>query len=229
MRWYYRFLNFLHRPLMQRGEKDPYHQVFPEFQTLVQGIPAPVVLEIGARNVSGVTRRQLFPSAGRYIGFDIHSGEGVDVVGDAHQLANHFAPNSIDAVMAFSVFEHLVFPWKVILEINRVLKPGGYVFVATHPTWPAHELPWDFWRYPMAGLVHLFIRDTGFEVIRAAEGLPCKLYSLVTDPPTRALYLFHLNMGVAVLARKICDYDSARLKWEIDVRQAVRSQYPKRN
>ena len=227
MEWYYRFLNFLHRPLVQPGEKDPFHHVFPEFQNLLKDLQTPVVLEIGSRNVTGITRRHLFPSVERYIGFDVHPGEGVDVVGDAHQLANYFEPNSVDAIFAVSVFEHLAFPWKVAMEINRVLKPGGYVFVSTHPTWPAHELPWDFWRYPVAGLANLFIHDTGFEVLRATEGLPCKAYSLVTDAPTRPFYKFSLNMGVAVLAKKTHDYDSNRLKWDIDIHAAVRTQYPK--
>ena len=226
MNWYYALLNLLHRPLIQRVKIDPYHQVFPEFQTLIQDMQSPVVLEIGARNVTGVTRRHLFPSVGRYVGFDIYSGEGVDVVGDAHQLSNYFPPNSIDAIFSVSVFEHLVFPWKVVLEINRVLKPGGYVYVSTHPTWPPHELPWDFWRYPVAGLTSLFICETGFEIVSATEGLPCKPYSLVTDPPTRAFFKSTLNMGVAAIAKKICDYDPARLRWDVDVSQAVSSQYP---
>ena len=41
-------------------------------------------------------------------------------------------------------------PWKAILEINAVLAEGGLLFVATHQSWPPHELPWDFWRYSPA-------------------------------------------------------------------------------
>ena len=61
----------------------------------------------------------MFPSVGRYVGFDIHPGAGVDVVGDAHKLSTYFPLNSFDAVFAFSVFEHLVFPWKVALQ-NKI-------------------------------------------------------------------------------------------------------------
>jgi|RhiMethySRZTD1v2_1073278.scaffolds.fasta_scaffold82365_3 SAM-dependent methyltransferase len=224
---YYALLNLLHRPLLLRGDLDPFHQVFREFHTLIQEMQSPVVLEIGARNVTGETsRRRLFPSAGRYIGFDLYSGEEVNVVGDAHQLTNYFPPNSIDAILSVSVFEHLAFPWKVVLEMNRVLKVGGLVFVATHPAWPPHELPCDFWRYPVAGLSTLFIRETGFEIISATEGLPCKAYSLVTDPPTRGFFKFQLNMGVAVIAKKISEYDSVRLRWDVNVNELVSSSYP---
>ena len=227
MNWYCAILDALHLPLRQRGPTDPYHLVLPQFQQLVAGMPSPVVVEVGSRNVSGVTRRHLFPTASRYVGVDVHAGEGVDVVGDAHQLSRHFEAASVDAVFSISVFEHLVFPWKVVLELNRILKHGGYVMVATHPAWPAHELPWDFWRFPVAGLAHLFIPDTGFELVTATEGLPCKPYSLVDDPPTRPFFRFKLNMGVAVIARKIGDYDAERLRWDVDVGKTVKSEYPK--
>ncbi|WP_293900039.1 class I SAM-dependent methyltransferase [Phenylobacterium sp.] len=189
---------------------------------------SPTVLELGARNVTGITRGHLFANAGRFIGCDIHPGEGVDLVADVHALSKSVAPGSVDAVFCVSVFEHLVYPWKAVLEMNRVLKPGGYLFISTHPTWPAHELPWDFWRFPVAGLAHLFVPDTGFELVRATEGLPAKLYSLVADAPTRGIYAFDMHLAVAVIARKTHDYDADKLRWDIDVAEVVRSEYPRR-
>jgi SAM-dependent methyltransferase len=141
-------------------------------------------------------------------------------------VSKHFPANSFDAVFSVAVFEHLAYPWKAVLEINKVLKQGGYVYIATHPCWPAHELPWDFWRFPVAGLASLFIPQLGFELVEAVEGLPCKACSMVTDPPTRPLYKFTINMGVGVIARKTADYDSSRFKWDIDVVESLRSQYP---
>jgi SAM-dependent methyltransferase len=215
-----------HRPLRRHGI-DPFFKVFPEFVSAVAAMPAPTVLELGARNVTGRTQRQLFPGAGRYIGFDIHDGEGVDLVGDAHRLSDQIAASSVDAVFCVSVFEHLVYPWRVALEINRVLRPGGLVFVSTHPSWPAHELPWDFWRFPVGGLAALFAAPAGFELVRAAEGLPAKIYSLSRDPATRGVRSGHVNLGVAVLARKVADYDPDKLRWEVDIAEVVRTEYPK--
>lgn len=190
-------------------------------------MPTPTILELGSRNVSGNTRRHLFPGAERYIGMDIHAGEGVDLVGDAHRMSQLVEPGSIDALFSISVFEHLVYPWKVAMEINRVLKPGGYVFISTHPTWPAHELPWDFWRFPVAGLAHLFTRELGFELVMATEGLPARIYSLVGDPPTRGVRDSYVNQGVAVIARKTHDFDPERLRWDVDVADVLKSEYPR--
>jgi SAM-dependent methyltransferase len=223
--WYISLLDFMHRPLVRPTESDPVHKLLPKFQALVGAIENPDVLELGSRNVTGVTRRHLFPAA-RYVGFDFHPGENVDVVGDCHQLSKHFAPNSFDAVYCVAVFEHLAYPWKVVLEINKILKPGGYVYVATHPCWPAHELPWDFWRFPVAGLSSLFVPPLGFDLVDAVEGLPCKPYSLVTEPPTRAFYRYTINSCVAAIARKTGDFDPSRFKWELDVVETLRSRYP---
>lgn len=219
-------VDMLHYPLWRR-RPDPYDAIFPEFIEQVRAMQAPTVVELGARNVTGITRRDLFPDAGRYVGVDVHPGDGVDLVADVHGLAGQFAPSSVDAIYSVSVFEHLVYPWKVALEINRVLKPGGLVFVSTHPAWPAHELPWDFWRFPEAGLAHLLAPPIGFELVRAAEGAPAKIYSLRDDPVTRGLRNFHVNTGVAILARKTHDYDPERFRWDVDMASAVQTEYPR--
>lgn len=227
MNAYLTLLNWLHRPFVRRSDHDPYHARFAEFVQMVASMSSPMVVELGARNVSGVMRRAHFPNAGQYLGVDVHAGQGVDIVGDAHRLSELLAPDSVDALYSFSVFEHLLFPWKVVLEINRVLKRGGIVLVSTHPVWPPHELPWDFWRFPAGGLAALFSKPLGFELIAAAEGLPARIYSLADDPPTRALYRHDAHLGVAVIARKIADYDPDRLRWDIDIGEAVTTHYPK--
>lgn len=153
-----------YRPCIASDEVDPFHTVFPQIVARCSESPGCKVLEIGSRQVTGVSRRELFADSVEYLGFDVHHGPGVDVTGDAHELASYFQDASMDAILSISVFEHLAFPWKVAMEINRVLKPGGVCYVSTHPCWPTHELPWDFWRFPLAGLRLLFSEPTGFRV-----------------------------------------------------------------
>ena len=43
-----------------------------------------------------------------------------------------------------------------MLELNKVLRVGGVIQVVTHPAWPPHELPWDFWRFPKGAFTALF-------------------------------------------------------------------------
>jgi len=223
---YFRLIDALHRPFVQRGAHDPYHALFRNFVEQVQAMPSPAILEIGSRDVTGITRRGLFSNATEFVGVDVLGGPGVDVVGDAHRLSSFLLAEQFDVVFAVSVFEHLLFPWKVVMEINRVMKLGGLVFISTHPSWPAHELPWDFWRYQPAAFQALFHRATGFELLAVSDGLPCRAYSLVDDPPTRPIYRETVNQGVAALARKIGDVREDLVRWDVDVRDVTDTMYP---
>jgi SAM-dependent methyltransferase len=156
---------------------------------------------------------------------DIHPGPNVDVVGDAHRLSEAFPASSFDAIVSVAVFEHLFFPWKVAIEMNKVLKPGGSVFVATHPAWPAHELPWDFLRFQENGMHALFNKATGFKVSAVKEGLPARLLPLVLDRAYAQVGLFNVNMAIAVEAVKIGEVD-ARLRWDVPVNEITDTMYP---
>jgi len=219
-------IDVMHQPFIERGADDPYHAVFSEFISISKREPSPAILEIGSRNVTGVTRRHLFSHCIDYVGFDVLAGDGVDIIGDAHKLSERFLLDQFDFIYSISVFEHLMFPWKCVLEINKVMKTGGYVFVSTHPVWPTHELPWDFWRFPLNGFHALFNQYTGFEIITLVEGLPCKTYSLVDDAPTRHNCFATMNQGVALIARKTGNYRSDLLKWDIEVADVVDTMYP---
>lgn len=221
-----KFIDLLHRSFIKRGSIDPFHAALNEFIAMARNAPSPAILEIGSRNVTGVTRRNMFPECKDYIGFDILEGEGVDVVGDLHGLSSYFSEDRFDFVFSISVFEHVLFPWKAALEINKVMKQGGYVLVTTHPVWPPHELPWDFWRFPKNGFHALFNKYTGFEIINLTEGLPCKMYSLAADPPTRTNSLYTLNQGVAVIARKTGEYRKDLIRWDIDIGDVIDTMYP---
>jgi hypothetical protein len=150
----------------------------------------------------------------------------VDVVGDIHELSHHFAPESFDVVYAASVFEHLAMPWKAILEINRVIRVGGLFFVTTHPTWPAHETPWDFWRFSKEALGVLVGPVTGFTVIRCEEGLSCLVLPFQFEPAMLGLHRESAYLGVSMLAEK-CGPPDERLSWDIGISEVIDSVYPR--
>lgn len=218
----------LYAPFLGKAADDPYHRVFAKFAYEYMAQSGTRLLEIGSREVSGHSRRNLFPNAAEYIGIDILQGPGVDMVLDAHELSRTFPAAHFDGIFSFSVFEHLVFPWKVVLEINRLLRIGGYCFVSTHPAWPPHELPWDFWRFPGEGLKAMFSAPLGFEVCEAAEGVMGRLHSLAEDPPTRGVSGFNIPMAVALVARKTADYDPDRFRWDVSIPEVVTTSYPKK-
>lgn len=225
----FKISNQLHRRLVENDNtSDPVHVLGKRAFEMMNAVDQLRILEIGSRDVTGIVRKGQFPKAAEYVGFDILPGNNVDVVGDAHHLSDYVKKDHFDAVFSTSVYEHLLFPWKVSMEINRVLKVGGLVFTTTHPAWPEHEMPWDFWRFPKTGFNALFNKYTGFELIEVAEGIPSRCYTLSPDAPTKNMYKYTLNMGVSCLARKIGPYRDDLLKWDLDAADVMDSMYPPR-
>ncbi len=111
---------------------------------------ADVVVEIGACDVNGSLRPFAHPGS-TYVGVDIAPGPGVDVVTqDGESLP--IASSSADIVIATSVFEHDSFFWQTFLEMARVLKAGGVVYINAPSNGLFHRYPTDNWRfYPDAG------------------------------------------------------------------------------
>jgi SAM-dependent methyltransferase len=70
-----------------------------------------------------------------------------------------------DYVVFNQVMEHLPEPKAALLELNRVLKPGGKMIYSAPLFFEEHEQPYDFYRYTQFCLRYLF-GATGFEIER---------------------------------------------------------------
>ncbi|WP_133500601.1 class I SAM-dependent methyltransferase [Cognatilysobacter terrigena] len=104
------------------------------------------VVDIGSYDVNGSYRTLFTDPAWRYTGVDLESGPGVDVVlHSPYRLP--FATSSVDLVVSGQAFEHVEFFWLSWLEMLRVLKPGGRVFLIAPSRGPEHRYPQDCWRF----------------------------------------------------------------------------------
>ncbi|MDD3179130.1 MAG: methyltransferase domain-containing protein [Opitutaceae bacterium] len=175
---------------------------------------------------SAITRRNLVPAKLGYVGLDILPGPNVDLVGDAHCLSTLVGSKKFVAAFSLFVFEHLAMPWKVVIELNRVLAPGGLVLVNTHQTWPLHEEPWDFWRFSAYSWQCLFNPMTGFELVETAHGEPARVHPLWDTPALRGLELEKspAYLHTTVIARKIRE---TTLEWPVPTAIAAPGCYPK--
>jgi SAM-dependent methyltransferase len=210
------------RPLRRSRPDDPYHAVFADFVAAANELGDYRVLELGARGTHVDPRLHGYRE---YVGLDVHPGPNVDVVGDAHRLSE-LVDAPFDAVYSISTFEHLAMPWKVVLEINRVLRDGGLVFTATHHSWPPHELPWDYWRYSRGAFQAIFNAHTGFELIRVEEGLPGLIVPMTDEPATRGMHRNPSPLAVSALARKIGP-PRAGLSWDLAAADVADGSYPR--
>ena len=104
------------------------------------------ILDIGSYDVNGSYRTLLDAPNWTYTGVDLEAGPGVDVVlKSPYHLP--FASGSIDLVVSGQAFEHVEFFWMTWLEMMRVLKPGGMVFLIAPSRGPEHRYPQDCWRF----------------------------------------------------------------------------------
>jgi SAM-dependent methyltransferase len=54
---------------------------------------------------------------------------------------------SFDVIVLTQVLEHVRAPADVMIEIARVLRPGGRLFATVPFVWELHEEPHDYWRF----------------------------------------------------------------------------------
>lgn len=126
-----------------------YGQMF--FKTYLADRTGLTIVDIGSQDING-SLRDLSSATDKYIGVDMAPGKGVDVVlDDPHKLP--FADASVDVCLSTSCLEHDQFFWLSFLEMLRVLKPGGLIYMNVPSNGYYHQAPLDHWRfYPDSGL-----------------------------------------------------------------------------
>jgi SAM-dependent methyltransferase len=102
-----------------------------------------------------------FPHCGMYVGIDVnpHCGSP-DCI--ARMEALPFGTASMDVALCTQAIAYSDNPWLALAEANRVLKPGGLIFLSTHGV---HPYLLDSWHFTAHGLRQLLVQ-TGFGDIR---------------------------------------------------------------
>jgi SAM-dependent methyltransferase len=116
------------------------------------------IIDIGC----GAKPYKEYTTSSRYIGMDESEGASCDVRAGAVSIP--FKPDSFDSVICTEVLEHLDEPGKCILEIERVLRSGGYLYVTVPQSWGLHYEPHDYWRFTRYGIEYL-LKKHDFEIV----------------------------------------------------------------
>lgn len=88
------------------------------------------------------------------INVDLFDYPNVDLVCDISILP--FKDESIDLIISIAVLEHVPDPKQIVDEINRVLKPGGKIYIYIPFIQGYHASPFDYQRYTISGIKQLF-------------------------------------------------------------------------
>lgn len=110
--------------------------------------------------------RYLFKKADKYLGIDFKNysinkdfkGGGPDLYFENDYLKTfclNFDNESFDHVVSFQVLEHHKDPAKMISEMARVTKRGGYLMISAPFLAGIHEEPNDYQRFTKYGLIEL--------------------------------------------------------------------------
>lgn len=133
------------------------------------------ILEIGSRNVNGGVRELFDPE--HYFGVDMHSGPGVDWVGDATKFLELRRPDQYDLVICLETLEHVPRFWEIIGGVRRVLKPDGAFLVSVPTTgFPEHRFPVDCYRFMADAFAYVFfegMRIMEINTVKDDLGFPC--------------------------------------------------------
>jgi SAM-dependent methyltransferase len=104
------------------------------------------VVEIGSQDVNGTYRPMFDKNGWRYRGVDMTAGPNVDIVmPDPYSLP--LASRSVDLVLSGQAFEHIEYFWITFLDMVRVLRPNGKIFLIAPSRGPEHRYPVDCWRF----------------------------------------------------------------------------------
>lgn len=109
-----------------------------------------VILDIGAQEVHvNGSYKPLFSDQKnwKYQGADMVPGNNVDIVLTDPYDWSQIKSNSVDVVISGQAFEHIEYFWITMLEIARVLKPGGLCCIVAPSSGYEHRYPVDCWRF----------------------------------------------------------------------------------
>ena len=104
------------------------------------------ILDVGSMNINGSYRPIFKNDKIKYIGVDLTNGKGVDIV-LKDQYRYPFPPESVDVVISGQTFEHCEFFWEAFVEMARVLKKEGYIFLIAPSSGFIHRYPVDCYRF----------------------------------------------------------------------------------
>lgn len=146
-RWVDGLLPTLSRNLHTRRNYDDFTRL------LLQRSTRPSVLVIGGSILGNGMDQMVRKSNIQIVETDVSFGPRTQLICDAHDLP--FEDRTFDGVVLQAVVQYLVDPPRCILEAERVLRPGGLIYVESAFMQQVVHGRYDFTRYTHLGLRRL--------------------------------------------------------------------------
>jgi SAM-dependent methyltransferase len=125
-----------------------------------------------------------------YVNVDIQKTKGMThIVCDLHCLP--LKDNSFDLMISENVLEHVKKPWIAVMELQRVAKSGGIIFVKVAFMQPVHNYPTHYFNMTKEGLLSLFNDTPNFTILKSGveeDQMPSYTLMLVLSNYLRLLF-----------------------------------------
>jgi len=96
------------------------------------------------------------------INVDLYTFHAVDMIADAEDFP--FEDGTVDLILNQAMLEHVPNPEIVVKEMYRLLRNGGEAFCYLPFIVPYHAAPYDYYRWTLPGVKHLFRQFDNLEI-----------------------------------------------------------------
>jgi SAM-dependent methyltransferase len=96
--------------------------------------------------------RPFFPDEIRIDTFDLDQNSGCTIIGDICEFNAGIPDDCYDYIVCTEVLEHTLNPFDAMVELRRILKPSGKLFLTTPFNFRIHGPLPDCWRFTEHGL-----------------------------------------------------------------------------
>jgi len=80
-----------------------------------------------------------------------------------------YKKNFFDYIILTEVIEHVEHYEKLKNDIHRVLKKNGKILITIPFILPEHEMPYDFRRFTMQGIINSFTKNRNYKILRSKK------------------------------------------------------------
>jgi SAM-dependent methyltransferase len=152
------------------------------------------VLDIGGRIQP--YRVLLGERCNQYIAVDLQKTELVNVIGEAERLP--FADEKFDVVLCTQVLEYIAEPKIAVMQMRRVLKPGGVLLLSAPAVFPQDSAV-EYWRFLPGSFKHLLSDFTHVELAPEGNSLiglirTINVWMVTFAKPTALVWLLRFTM-----------------------------------
>jgi SAM-dependent methyltransferase len=113
------------------------------------------IVDLGSQDVNGTYKSLFDHPKWSYQGIDMAPGDNVDLVLQNPYCWKEIPSDSVDVLISGQAFEHVEYFWITMLEVARVLKPGGLACIIAPSGGHEHRYPVDCWRFYPDGFAAL--------------------------------------------------------------------------